>query len=1138
MDDERLFPGTPHGHNELEYLASHFSPETSGGTVLRLSILDLLVAPRDKVPPILQKIDEFCETLLESRSPPRIFRVLDVQLTITQYLTKPLISTSATSRLQKCKALQQELERLGCESPRTKFQLEVLDFEHNHDSDPKKHAEGYLVLAEKAGKIGDLARKRQNLIAAETIMRKMAGTQAADAFLRNIRTTRLRFEGEVTFSTYFHWFALNQFAIPMIQGGMSADFLNYVRQVQKAYPDFDVPLIKAGLYGSAAMASQSNNLSDSKHYTQLKEQAWKNCPWAERREDSWYTLTDSARTSGDHYQREVVSADGEQMMFNEVRLLLHWTKSAFVKNRISADEVKKMFDLKVDKLLEFPTPGSYDLLSTKQHPTTIRVAQFLHGTEKKVVGASEWDARLDLIEPLLTERFETTFKETRHWLLKRLQLSRRYRLRLMRQAPGKQQMDDIFYWLYKANMRYIRILGDIVPAARGLNEETEGKQAYFESMINLARSPTAIGLGLVDNELIQRMIGPLGEELCEKHLRNGNLGNAYYAYRARARAAANGFNLLRFLPGPISPDAGQPFLEAADEIYCQLRRNAASLQLKKHYSAKAFADSLQVVNSLEHHETYRSALLSCRSTYRALVGNTPGSDHETAMKDLATSFVLWTERAKSRTILDGLGLTAQLPTRLIESMSTVEGVARLLEYERSVKSRLSIAEKRASQADQMELRLELDKIQDEMRASSAFAEVMAVRDGTPVRPKEIQELLKKFDDDTIIISFIEIGVAATLWRLCFARNQEPEIFETGVSLEQVKPWLGVFLTCTEPLSEPQSLDCVQLLEPLIRGLGDLSKPGSKLIFCPTQALHRVPLHLLQINGEMLVDRNQVVYCPSLSILQRSHSLVTEQVGKQANDEYPPAKASILCPHDSTWTTPGVFDRVSELLGVEAVRKPWISQAKAKFAINDASLFHFQGHGGLHQTDGMKQHLEIGEMVTDGTRTTEKLRAEDIFNLSLRPAAFVNLVACQSGHSQINEANDLLGLSTAFFCAGATAVVSTMWKIRAEDGLLFSDIFYQELAAEVGRASANKKTEVVDIARVLHDTLYKMRERCGEDGKPSTPYRWAAFTLNGYWEVPASGIPCKLLPTDSAELAAGDSKKPGIETRAKLDDAEG
>ena len=49
-------------------------------------------------------------------------------------------------------------------------------------------------------------------------------------------------------------------------------------------------------------------------------------------------------------------------------------------------------------------------------------------------------------------------------------------------------------------------------------------------------------------------------------------------------------------------------------------------------------------------------------------------------------------------------------------------------------------------------------------------------------------------------------------------------------------------------------------------LRQISTPGQVLVFSPIGDLHCIPLHALKLDGDVLIRRNPIVYCSSLTVL--------------------------------------------------------------------------------------------------------------------------------------------------------------------------------------------------------------------------------------------------------------------------------
>ncbi len=145
-------------------------------------------------------------------------------------------------------------------------------------------------------------------------------------------------------------------------------------------------------------------------------------------------------------------------------------------------------------------------------------------------------------------------------------------------------------------------------------------------------------------------------------------------------------------------------------------------------------------------------------------------------------------------------------------------------------------------------------------------------------------------------------------------------------------------------------------------------------------------------------------------------------------------------------------------------------------------------------------------------------------------------------AEVSSADDVLGIPMALYYAGASATVSSLWRLRDEDGAAWADTFYDDLRkqrrdVEQGsgdeQASGSEKEkdgeeaasdadsiEKEDVATkgndagqgdsAERDTLVNLAVamqqavRClrfDVDGQERAPYHWAGYVLSGSWMFP-------------------------------------
>jgi hypothetical protein len=108
-----------------------------------------------------------------------------------------------------------------------------------------------------------------------------------------------------------------------------------------------------------------------------------------------------------------------------------------------------------------------------------------------------------------------------------------------------------------------------------------------------------------------------------------------------------------------------------------------------------------------------------------------------------------------------------------------------------------------------------------------------------------------------------------------------------------------------------------------------------------------------------------------------------------------------------------------------------------------------------------------------------LQAFEIFGMDLR-ASLVTLSACQTGLGKLERGEGVVGLTRAFFYAGAPSVVVSLWSVADEPTAEFMELFYSQL-----RSGATKGHALAQARREM------MRRH-------PDPYYWAPFILQGDW----------------------------------------
>jgi CHAT domain-containing protein/tetratricopeptide (TPR) repeat protein len=252
----------------------------------------------------------------------------------------------------------------------------------------------------------------------------------------------------------------------------------------------------------------------------------------------------------------------------------------------------------------------------------------------------------------------------------------------------------------------------------------------------------------------------------------------------------------------------------------------------------------------------------------------------------------------------------------------------------------------------------------------------------------------------------------------------------------------------------------ELMAPLAGWL----KPDTPLAIVPHGILHSVPFHALFDGQNYLIDRYEISYAPSVTVLvlcqQRSlHVPARALIAGVADALIPAALAEVQL------TAEQMADRG---LQVDVLTNEGATLDALSALATGSDILHFACHGLFRADNPMFSALRL----YDGWLT-----AADVMQLDLKDA-LVTLSACESGRGTVVPGDEVIGLPRAFLGAGAAAVVVSLWIVQDETTVSLMGDWYHLLRDGMGRASA------------LRAALQALRKRYPH------PYYWAAFILIG------------------------------------------
>jgi CHAT domain-containing protein len=266
---------------------------------------------------------------------------------------------------------------------------------------------------------------------------------------------------------------------------------------------------------------------------------------------------------------------------------------------------------------------------------------------------------------------------------------------------------------------------------------------------------------------------------------------------------------------------------------------------------------------------------------------------------------------------------------------------------------------------------------------------------------------------------------------------------------------------------------------LIKPVGDRGylRGKRKLLIAPHGELHLLSFASLIIPGNrdrFLVENFQISYAPSATVWmeleERRHS---------------PPSSSVLA------LAPNVSRLPASRLEAMSISRIYGRNAQVKYGASAtvdalrsmlpaAGVIHFATFGVLNKHNPLFSFIELAPTSTDDGR----LEVNEVFGLNLS-GQLVVLSACQTGLASgaladVPPGDDWVGLVQAFIQAGARGVVASLWPVEdVATGMLMEE-FHKRLASGISPSMALAGAQ---RAMIL-------------DPRKSSPFYWAAFTVNG------------------------------------------
>lgn len=539
----------------------------------------------------------------------------------------------------------------------------------------------------------------------------------------------------------------------------------------------------------------------------------------------------------------------------------------------------------------------------------------------------------------------------------------------------------------------------------------------------------------------------------------------------------------------------------------RIERERGHLEAAASWAERALA-AVEEVRSGSDRPDMRAALLAARraafdsavATYVELDRRDPGEGH--AGRAFEAS-----ERGRARWLLDAMPARGESSSGSENGPSGPEVERPRLRVQRAETERLRLLADGASRPALEQSERELRSALEDLRAATPLPPDREARETLgPVSLREIRRTLLK--PGTLLLS-VHLGEERS--HLFAISTEALEVFELPPrdALEAQARQVHRLLSQSDRRAAGLQAEraAAELSHVLLGSLGRRLERFPDLVVSLDGALHAVPIGALPhpISGQPLLAEHRVRHVPSLSVgthLERRAPIRSQPDGPllavvadpvySASDRR--AEPTAGARTDSEGSDGLSFERLRHAeREAEAVlalvepsrRKAWLGFAAGKDQLASGLLarfpfVHFAAHGRLNDEHPELSALVLSRIDEQGRRRDGFLWAHEIAELELS-AELVVASACDTGLGAEIGGEGLVGLSHAFFRAGASRALVSLWPVADAAAPDLMERFYRGFLRD-GLTPA--------------EALRRAQLAIRDERRWERPYFWAGWVLHG------------------------------------------
>lgn len=433
------------------------------------------------------------------------------------------------------------------------------------------------------------------------------------------------------------------------------------------------------------------------------------------------------------------------------------------------------------------------------------------------------------------------------------------------------------------------------------------------------------------------------------------------------------------------------------------------------------------------------------------------------------------EQARARALLEQLGAR---PERLLANTSSKLLAEKLALKNKLRQLRQQLQKEQADHAKrgktrpnhaiaQLEKQIDAQLIKYDQMTHAMEIHQTEAQAFTRAKPLTMSEVKQHLDDDATLVSYFVTPEKLIAFILTRNASHAVEIPVREDELAQTINW-----TPQASADYPTLPSLKKLYQWLVQPVQPYLKTQTVRV-APHGILHHAPFHALTADGTVYWgDQYKLSRLPNASLLpflRQERSLSGRNRALAFGNPFGSMHGlpDLECVKDETRFFAQNFG-ATPYIGKAATESRLVANAE------DADIIFVSSHARLDTAHPLHSHLVLSpDDSHDGL-----LEVGEIYKLYLKNAPLVVLSACNTYLGKHSRGDEIVGLTRAFFHAGASSVVSSLWKVNDDATSYFMQNFGGFLARGLDQAAA-----LTQARRVTRQRYPK-------------PLYWAAFVLTG------------------------------------------